>query len=48
MLALALAGNDALKPNGALKLVEPPGVPGGRAGLANAGGVTAVAMTRGI
>jgi regulator of protease activity HflC (stomatin/prohibitin superfamily) len=28
MLALALAGNDALKPNGALKSVELPGVPG--------------------
>src|SRR6185503_6513537 len=27
MLALALAGNDALKPNGALKPVEPPGIP---------------------
>src|SRR5581483_280412 len=27
MLALALAGNDALKPNGALKPVEPSGIP---------------------
>jgi regulator of protease activity HflC (stomatin/prohibitin superfamily) len=29
MLALALAGNDALKPNGALKPLELPAVPGG-------------------
>ena len=29
MLALALAGNGALKSNGALEPVEPPGVPGG-------------------
>jgi hypothetical protein len=29
MLALALAGNDALKPNGALKPLELPAVPSG-------------------
>ena len=40
MLALALAGNDGLKPNGARKAVElPPGGTGssGGAGGANAG-----------
>jgi regulator of protease activity HflC (stomatin/prohibitin superfamily) len=29
MLALALAGNEALKPNGALQSIAPPGLPGG-------------------
>jgi regulator of protease activity HflC (stomatin/prohibitin superfamily) len=37
MLALALAGNDALKPNGALEPVEPPGHPGADVGREGAG-----------
>ncbi len=37
MLALALAGNDARKANGALEQVEPPGVAAGFAGPASAG-----------